>query len=213
MGRYRPSPPPQSSYITPEGMADLRKLYAEENRTDAFIDYGDRFLFSMNKGDYTRPDYNMADEFRWYAVPTENNLYEALLKSVRFEDVTRGRQGTVLVAPDDTRGIPIVRTTTKYAAPAQCFQLVHARLAQQIQHIASLPVAFNNALIEHYSNAYATMGFHSDQALDLEDGSSIAVFSCYQYPELANPPRKLIVESKQPGGGTFEVFGCRWVSA
>jgi hypothetical protein len=147
----------------------------------------------------------MTDEFRWYAVPTEGNLFEELLTAVQFEDVTKGRQGTVLVEPDETRGIPIVRTTTKYCAPAQCFQPVHVRLAQQIRDIASLPVAFNNALIENYSNTYATMGFHSDQALDLEGGSSIAVFSCYRYPELANPPRKLVVESKETGGGTFEV--------
>jgi hypothetical protein len=40
---------------TLEGMSDLRKLYAEENRTQAFIDYGDEFLFSMNKGDYIAP--------------------------------------------------------------------------------------------------------------------------------------------------------------
>lgn len=40
---------------TPEGMNNLRELYAEENRTEAFIDYGDRFLFSMNAGDYIAP--------------------------------------------------------------------------------------------------------------------------------------------------------------
>ncbi|MEU3777335.1 hypothetical protein AB0F11_29855 [Streptomyces sp. NPDC032472] len=40
---------------TPEGMNELRRLYAEENRTSAFIDYGDRFLFSMNTGDYIAP--------------------------------------------------------------------------------------------------------------------------------------------------------------
>lgn len=40
---------------TPEGMDELRRMYAEENRTSSFIDYGDRFLFSMNKGDYTAP--------------------------------------------------------------------------------------------------------------------------------------------------------------
>lgn len=39
-----------------EGIAELRKLYAEENRTTAFIDYGDRFRFSMNEGDYRAPD-------------------------------------------------------------------------------------------------------------------------------------------------------------
>ncbi|WP_230465435.1 hypothetical protein [[Actinomadura] parvosata] len=40
---------------TSEGMDELRKLYAEENRTSSFIDYGDGFLFSMNAGDYLAP--------------------------------------------------------------------------------------------------------------------------------------------------------------
>jgi len=41
---------------TPEGTLALRELYAAENRTDAVIDYGDRFRFSMNEGDYKAPD-------------------------------------------------------------------------------------------------------------------------------------------------------------
>jgi hypothetical protein len=41
---------------TPEGTCALRELYAAENRTHAFIDYGDRFRFSMNEGDYKAPD-------------------------------------------------------------------------------------------------------------------------------------------------------------
>ncbi|WP_330300289.1 hypothetical protein [Streptomyces sp. NBC_00503] len=40
---------------TPEGMDELRRLYAEENRTSSFIDYGDEFHFSMNTGDYAAP--------------------------------------------------------------------------------------------------------------------------------------------------------------
>jgi hypothetical protein len=40
---------------TPAGMDELRRLYAEENRTSSFIDYGDEFLFSMNTGDYIAP--------------------------------------------------------------------------------------------------------------------------------------------------------------
>ncbi|MEU3724055.1 hypothetical protein [Streptomyces sp. NPDC031705] len=40
---------------TPAGMDELRGLYAEENRTSSFIDYGDQFLFSMNTGDYLAP--------------------------------------------------------------------------------------------------------------------------------------------------------------
>ncbi|MGI5170367.1 hypothetical protein ACQEU3_39055 [Spirillospora sp. CA-253888] len=40
---------------TPAGLNELRRLYAEENKTSSFIDYGDRFLFSMNTGDYVAP--------------------------------------------------------------------------------------------------------------------------------------------------------------
>ncbi|MEV7567455.1 hypothetical protein [Streptomyces tanashiensis] len=40
---------------TPAGMDELRRLYAEENRTSSFIDYGEGFLFSMNTGDYVAP--------------------------------------------------------------------------------------------------------------------------------------------------------------
>ncbi|MFE2285456.1 hypothetical protein ACFXDJ_14930 [Streptomyces sp. NPDC059443] len=40
---------------TQAGMDELRSLYAEENRTSSFIDYGDKFLFSMNTGDYVAP--------------------------------------------------------------------------------------------------------------------------------------------------------------
>jgi hypothetical protein len=40
---------------TIEGIDELRKLYAEENNTENFIDYGDKFPFSMNTGDYIAP--------------------------------------------------------------------------------------------------------------------------------------------------------------
>ncbi|CAM5646810.1 hypothetical protein STANM337S_06476 [Streptomyces tanashiensis] len=40
---------------TPAGMDELRRLYAEENRTSSFIDYGEEVLFSMNTGDYVAP--------------------------------------------------------------------------------------------------------------------------------------------------------------
>jgi hypothetical protein len=152
------------------------------------------------------PESNITDEIRSrsvpfgesYTLPISGNLFEELLASVRFEDVGKGRQGAVLTKIDQTCNIPIVRTTTRYSAPAQRFQSVHDRLAQQIQTIASLAVDFNNALIENYTNAYTTMGSHSDQALDLAAESSIAIFSCYKHPDRANPPRKLLVELKEP---------------
>lgn len=146
-----------------------------------------------------------SDDFCTYSLPIEGNLFDELLASVLFENVGKGRQGTVLVKPDQLGHIPIVRTTTIYAAPAQIFQPVHEQLAQQIQQIASLSLDFNNALIETYTNAYTTMGSHSDQALDLAVDSMIAVFSCYQHPVQVGALRKLIIESKLPGSASFEI--------
>jgi hypothetical protein len=48
---------------------------------------------------------------------------------------------------DETWGIPIVRTTTRYSIPAQRFRPVDDRLARQIQKIASLPVGFNQIVV------------------------------------------------------------------
>jgi hypothetical protein len=132
-------------------------------------------------------------------VLTGSNCFAELFSSVHFEDVGKGRQGAVLVKPDNFGRVPLVRTTTRYNRRAQCFRANHSRFANQIQECASLPVSFNHALIENYTNAYTTMASHSDQALDLADASFIALFSCYQHPEILNTPRKLIVEDKEPG--------------
>ncbi|MFE3149221.1 alpha-ketoglutarate-dependent dioxygenase AlkB [Streptomyces sp. NPDC059218] len=150
------------------------------------------------------PTSRIADEVLSYALPAEENPFAELTASARLEDVGKGRRGAVLTRADEADGVPLVRTTTRYGSPAQRFRAVHERLARRIQERAALPVGFNNALIESYTNAYRTMGGHSDQALDLADGSYIAVFSCYQYPD-AGPPRKLIFESKEPEGEKFEI--------
>lgn len=135
-----------------------------------------------------RPTRSVADEFRSRLLPGAS--FDELLASVRFDDVTTGRRGAVLVK-DHAAGIPIVRTTTSYRSPAQRFGAIHDRLAHDLQ------LDFNNALIEHYTTAYATMKRHSDQALDLADGSSIAIYSCYRDP--AKPSRRLVVKPKAEG--------------
>lgn len=187
---------------TPEGMAELRALYAEENRRCDRIDYGDRIRFSMNEGDYLAPKHHASDAFRVYAIASPDDLFARLSASAPFEDVGKGRQGAVLVAGDG-RGVPLVRTTTRYVRPAQRFRDVHSALAAQIRACASLPKDFNNALIEAYTHACRTMGAHSDQALDLDDDSEIALFSCYERPTQA--PRRLVVESKEAGGASFSI--------
>jgi hypothetical protein len=145
----------------------------------------------------------VADEFRSYVLLAADNPFVELLASVRFDDVAKGRRGTVLVKVDDPGGIPIVRTTTPYVAAAQRFGLIHDQLAQNIRGIASLSCELNNALVEHYTNAYATMKRHSDQALDLADDSSIALYSCYRDPQA--PSRRLVVTPKKPDGVAFEI--------
>ncbi|MET9677317.1 hypothetical protein ABZY68_30135 [Streptomyces sp. NPDC006482] len=146
----------------------------------------------------------ISDEILSCAFPTEDNLFAELSASVRWEAAGKGRRGAVLTKVDDTGGVPLVRTTSRYTVPTQRFRTVHERLAQQIQERVELSVGFNNALIESYANAYKTMGSHSDQALDLSDESFIAVFSCYEHSE-AISSRKLIFESKGPDGEKFEI--------
>lgn len=150
------------------------------------------------------PGSRISDDVLSFALPTERNLFAELSASTHWEDVGKGRRGAVLTRIDEAGGVPLVRTTTRYGSPTQRFRAVHERLAQQIQERAAFSVGFNNALIECYTNAYTTMGGHSDQALDLADESFIAVFSCYRDPE-ASPPRKLVFESKGAGGEKFEI--------
>jgi len=145
----------------------------------------------------------VVDEFRSYLLPAADHPFEALLASVRFDDVAKGRRGTVVVKVDDTGGIPIVRTTTPYLRAAQPFGPLHERLSQEIRRIASLSCVANNALVEHYTSAYSTMKRHSDQALDLADGSSIAIYSCYRDPHA--PSRRLVVTAKESEGAASEI--------
>ncbi|WP_432115337.1 hypothetical protein [Streptomyces sp. S1] len=150
------------------------------------------------------PVPRIADEILSYALPAEGNLFAELSASTRLEDLGKGRRGGVIARVDETGGVPLVRTTTRYGSPAQRFREVHERLARRVRERADLPVGFNNALVESYTHAYKTMGAHSDQALDLADDSFIAVFSCYRDPE-AGPSRKLVFETKEPGGEKFEI--------
>ncbi|WP_030239131.1 alpha-ketoglutarate-dependent dioxygenase AlkB [Streptomyces sp. NRRL S-350] len=150
------------------------------------------------------PGSRISDDIISGTLPAEGDPFAELSASARLEDVGKGRRGAVLTRIDEAGGVPLVRTTTRYGSPAQRFRAVHERLAQRIREHLGLPVGFDNALIESYTNAYTTMGGHSDQALDLADGSFIAVFSCYLHAE-AGPPRQLIFESKESAGETFAI--------
>jgi len=137
--------------------------------------------------------------FATISLDYKANLFSQLLQQTDFEDITKGRKGSVLV--DVKNDItPIVRTTTKYNKLAQKFKLVHYDIMKKIREKSNIPnIWFNNALIELYDRDYCTMGFHSDQALDLSGDSYIAVYSCYENPHLLNKSnsRKLIVKNKK----------------
>ena len=132
----------------------------------------------------------------------KRNLFFELCQITEFEDVTKGRKGAILIKVKNDDLIPIVRTTTKYSKPAQKFKPIHFDIMANIRSKSNLEeIGFNNALIEIYDNQYCTMGFHSDQALDLADNSYIAIYSCYEKPDTNQTSkenfRKLVVKNKK----------------
>ena len=131
-------------------------------------------------------------------VDFEENLFERLSQSANFEDITNGRQGAILLDLQNDL-IPIVRTTTMYQNSASRFSQIHHDIIDKIKINFNLhDLKFNNAMIEIYDDNYCTMGFHSDQALDLDNDSYICIFSCYDNPPLNNKGvRKLKIEKKE----------------
>lgn len=128
----------------------------------------------------------MKSLFHQFQLDIAENLFQELARANSFEPVTEGRMGNHLML-ESAKGFPLVRTTTKYDIPAQKFSLLHKKLARQILEQASEQgisiTSLNNALVELYNSKYRKMGYHSDQALDLEADSYIAIFSCYSLGE------------------------------
>jgi hypothetical protein len=114
--------------------------------------------------------------------PIVPNLFEVLETSVKHEFVEQGRWGTMLVEPNATGGIPLVRTTAIHKEPNQRFQEIHWKVADAIRQASGKQLEFNNAWAELYDTSYRTMGFHSDQNTDLVRPSYIALFSVYDKP-------------------------------
>lgn len=138
--------------------------------------------------------------FKFFLDDTEQNLFHHLSTSTNWETITIGRKGANLVDMKNNF-IPLVRTTTSYQNPIQKMLPIHHHLLDQIQK--KLPpqiqenknISFNNALIEIYDHKYHNMGYHSDQALDLNEESFICLYSCYNNP-LTKNVRKLRIKEK-----------------
>lgn len=121
----------------------------------------------------------MTTEFTKKFINTNENIFESLTNSVKFENITKGRLGCVLIDKINNK-IPIVRTTTKYNEPAQQFQHIHYDIIKKIINTSQISnINFNNILCEMYNHEYCTMGLHSDQSLDLDYDSYICIYSCY----------------------------------
>jgi hypothetical protein len=146
------------------------------------------------------------DDFTLLHLHFDNNIFNELANQTLFEPITTGRDGANIMnmyMSNENLFVPIVRTTTKYKNPNQHFTKLHYDIIDQIQsqliHLKinhNCHTTFNNALIEIYDNKYTTMGYHSDQSLDLCDNSYIAIFSCYKFLNSSNNLRKLIIKNK-----------------
>jgi len=141
--------------------------------------------------------------YKWN-LSLQGDLFNELSSKVDFEDLGKGRKGKHLVKMID-ESVPLVRTTSKYEKPAHKFSEAHHLVANAILAIAKnevdlqdTSISFDNALIEIYDKSYFKMKYHSDQALDLEKDSYIALFSCYERPEEISAPlmRRLRIKDK-----------------
>jgi hypothetical protein len=123
----------------------------------------------------------------------DTNIFKILSESAIFDDIIKGRKGAIL-SDNKNNLIPIVRTTSSYASPAQKFNEIHYNIIDNIKKVMP-STEFNNAMIEIYNCDYKTMKYHSDQSLDLAEDSFICLFSCYSDPGTTNL-RKLKIKEK-----------------
>lgn len=147
---------------------------------------------------------NKVTGFHQWHLQLEGDLFNELSSMVDFEDLGKGRKGNHLVKVENET-IPLVRTTSKYNKPAHKFSRAHDSIVDAIisnakneTDLQGASILFNNALIEIYEKSYFKMKYHSDQALDLEKNSYVALFSCYERPEDLSPTlmRRLRIRDK-----------------
>ena len=144
----------------------------------------------------------MTEPFKKFFLSSATDYFAELQSSCVFEPICRGREACIVVRPSFDNSIPIVRTTTAYQLAAQPYSATHSKMQKDIVEACNMgKLEFNNIMVELYSSLYRTMGEHSDQALDLQKDSFIALFSCYN---TKNPQslRKLVVKNK----ATLETF-------
>jgi len=129
----------------------------------------------------------------------DENIFNQLLDSTIFEDITKGRKGTNLLIMNN--GIPLVRTTTNYNKPAQIIKPIHKKILDLVidkfYNQYQKKIDINNIMIELYTQDYRKMGWHTDQTQDLKKDSYICVFSCYEKETQPQDIRKLKIKNKK----------------
>ena len=106
--------------------------------------------------------------------------FNDFIQEIPFEQLMKGRKGSNSVEIKDD--IPLMRTTTKYLNPPNSFTHIHYELIKKIKNQINYECDFNTCLNEIYNSEYMTMGYHSDQSLDLDENSFICIFSIYDDP-------------------------------
>ena len=122
--------------------------------------------------------------------------FDILNQNSNFSLQAKGRKVGIMVEDCKDGSIPIVRTTTQYSDAPTLLTSAHYSIVDAIRKTMNMPLHFNNVMVEIYTNEYSTMGFHTDQAIDLENDSYICIFTCYQKPNAKNI-RKLLIVNKQ----------------
>jgi hypothetical protein len=141
--------------------------------------------------------------FKKFIIPFDN-AFERLSNGITFENICKGRQGAILVDKTSDNHVPIIRSTTIYKKPAMQFSQTIKELIQIIKQ--TIDIEFNNAMIEIYDNEYCTMGYHSDQALDIADNSYICIFSCYEKITDIKSTRTLSIKKKNSEENSEELL-------
>jgi len=112
-------------------------------------------------------------------IPLEKTLFKALSEEITFEILGKGRLGNHIVK-QTTKGVPLVRTTSKFTIPPYYFSENHRHILEKINETllseGQPEQEFNSGLIEIYDENYTKMGYHSDQNLDLEPDAYIGLW-------------------------------------
>jgi hypothetical protein len=127
--------------------------------------------------------------FHTLDLSLDENVFAELCQPL--EPVAKGRQGGVVVKD----GVPIFRTTTAYHKAPSCFRPVHERIVAEMRRQFPVPLGFNNAMVELYSDECRGMKWHTDQVQDAAPDSWIATFSCF--PPGSRAKRHLEIRHKE----------------